>query len=590
MKSVSVSGNRLVDEFGNPVQLRGVNRMSTEYACIQGWGLLGEPATSEEIGKTLDAMMTAWHVNTVRVLLNEDCWLNRDTAELDPVNIGDNYRNGIAGYVNEITSRGMVAILDLHWSAPTGIQAIDQQPMPDADNSIEFWTSVASLFQGNPLVIFDLFNEPYPDRDQPPPIDAWDIWLNGGELHIGNPPDPSASTYMAVGMQSLVDAVRSTGATNPIMLGGLDYADDLEGMLDHLPNDPAAQLVASWHVYPNNSHGLDKPDTWDAVAKIMAVMPVVAGEFGRNDCVGADLEKFMSWMDGHGGSYIAWVWNTAKWNCPDPRYELINDYDTGDPATPAATVIRNHYLMPTTLSYVVEVRSIESSGVTRPFVLARPELGSTAGLPLVIVLHGDDGTGAGIRDALPIESHLAAVYAYPDAPEGTFNYYTVPGRQAEAQFVQDLIAALQAEFGINTGRVFVAGMSGGATMANVLGCYLGPHVIRGLGIHSGTLYPIDEDFKYTATGGVSCPLPDVRFVWGAADAGDGTTYAEGQAVRDNYRATQECAGTTTPVSPDPCVAYDGCTRAVEWCAIDGLPHAIWDGAAGAFATFFGGLS
>src|SRR5262249_46400190 len=108
MKSVRVSGNRLVDQSGNPVQLRGVNRMSTEYACIQGWGLLGEPATSEEISKTLDAMIAAWHVNTVRVLLNEDCWLNRVPAGLDPdpANLGNNYRTGIASYVNEITSRG----------------------------------------------------------------------------------------------------------------------------------------------------------------------------------------------------------------------------------------------------------------------------------------------------------------------------------------------------------------------------------------------------------------------------------------------------------------------------------------------------
>jgi len=480
-----------------------------------------------------------------------------------------------------------------------------QQPMPDADNSIDFWTSVASLFKGNPLVIFDLFNEPYPDREPLPPADAWDIWLNGGKVHIGNPPDPSASTYTVVGMQSLVDAVRSTGATNPIMLGGLDYADDLEGMLDHLPSDPAGQLVASWHVYPGNSHGLDKPDTWDGVATIMAVMPVVAGEFGRDDCKPDDLEEFMSWMDGHGGSYIAWVWNKGTGDC---GYELVKDYDTGEPTTTplpdkgpsSAIAIQNHYLMATTLAYVVEERSIESNGVTRPFVLARPEPGSTAGLPLVIVLHEDGGTGAGIRDALLIESHLTAVYAYPDAPEGTFAYNTVAGRQAEAQFVQDLIAALQAELGINADRVFVAGMSGGATMANALGCYLGPSVIRGLGIHSGTLYQVEigkdvdgnplYDFDYTPTGGVNRPLPDVRFVWGTDDAGDGTTYAEGQAARDKYLATQECAGTTTPVSPDPCVVYDGGTRAVEWCAIDKLPHAIWDGAAGAFATFFSGLS
>jgi polyhydroxybutyrate depolymerase len=238
--------------------------------------------------------------------------------------------------------------------------------------------------------------------------------------------------------------------------------------------------------------------------------------------------------------------------------------------------------------YLAENRVLASGGVPRAFVLARPG-GNTAGLPLVIALHGDGGNGTLIRQALPIENHLLAVFAYPDAPDGTFEYYTASGRAAEAQFTLDLIAALSGELGIDTARVFVAGLSGGATLANALGCRLGPGVIRGLGLHSGTLYPVDDDFTYTEDGGVSCPLPPAAFIWGTADVGAGTSYEEGQAVRDNYLATQDCAATTTPVPPSPCVAYDGCGRAVLWCAIEGLGHDLWPGAAGAFATFFNGV-
>jgi polyhydroxybutyrate depolymerase len=235
--------------------------------------------------------------------------------------------------------------------------------------------------------------------------------------------------------------------------------------------------------------------------------------------------------------------------------------------------------------YLAENRTLPSGAVSRGFVLARPA-GSTAGLPLVIALHGDGGSGNDIRQALPIESHLLAVYAYPNAPrDGTFEYYTSSGRAAEAQFTLDLIAALGDELGIDKARAFVAGLSGGATLANALGCRLGPGVIRGLGIHSGTLYPVDDDFTYTDSGGVSCALPNALFIWGTADVGEGTSYAEGQAVRDNYLATQGCGATSTPTSPAPCVAYDGCGRAVQWCAVDGLGHALWPAAAAAIATF-----
>ena len=36
-------------------------------------------------------------------------------------------------------------------------------------------------------------------------------------------------------MQQLVDAVRSTGATQPLLLGGEDYASDLSQWLAHDP-------------------------------------------------------------------------------------------------------------------------------------------------------------------------------------------------------------------------------------------------------------------------------------------------------------------------------------------------------------------
>jgi endoglucanase len=182
------------------------------------------------------------------------------------------------------------------------------------------------------------------------------------------------------------------------------------------------------------------------------------------------------------------------------------------------------------------------------------------------------------------------VFVYPNAPGGTFEYYTYDGRSREAVFVTDVIAAMQTEFGIDTTRVFVVGFSGGATMTNALGCRLGPGVIRGLGIHSGTLYPVNDgggnpDFTYTGNGGVSCPLPAAAFIWGESDTTSGVSFAEGVNVRNNYAATQSCAATTAATLVSPCVAYDGCTRTLDWCAIPGMGHSIWSQAAPALWQF-----
>ena len=44
-----VSGNQILNAAGQPVRLRGVNRTSGEYACIQNWGIFEGPVTDQAI-------------------------------------------------------------------------------------------------------------------------------------------------------------------------------------------------------------------------------------------------------------------------------------------------------------------------------------------------------------------------------------------------------------------------------------------------------------------------------------------------------------------------------------------------------------
>ena len=247
-------------------------------------------------------------------------------------------------------------------------------------------------------------------------------------------------------------------------------------------------------------------------------------------------------------------------------------------------------------TYSTATRTISSGGVDRTYVLATPsDIATRGSLPLVFALHGDGGSGSGMRTSLPLEMHFrtatGAVFVYPNAPGGSFEYWTDSGRRAEAQFVRDVIAALHTELGIDTASVFVAGFSGGATMTNALACLLGPSVLRGVGVHSGTLYSVDgpsgPEFTYIGSG-VSCPLPDAIFVWGENDMTD-VSFAFGQSTRDNYLGTASCASTTTTGPISPCVTYDGCTHGVAWCPIPGMAHAIWPSAAEAMGDFFDAL-
>jgi len=77
-------------------------------------------------------------------------------------------------------------------------------------------------------VIFDLFNEPFPDNNSNT-AEAWRCWRTGN-LHRDELPggrDAGAG-----------DSVRSAGATNVIMVGGVQYAATLSSWRANKPTDP----------------------------------------------------------------------------------------------------------------------------------------------------------------------------------------------------------------------------------------------------------------------------------------------------------------------------------------------------------------
>jgi len=122
-------------------------------------------------------------------------------------------------------------------------------------------------------------------------------------------------------MQELVDAVRGTGATNVIMLGGVQYAARLSHWLPNKPSDPLNNLAASWHIY--NFSWCNTRACWDAdAAPVAQQVPLVLGELGQNDRGSAFVTALLDWMDAREGSYLAWVWDVwHDWS------DLIASYD-----------------------------------------------------------------------------------------------------------------------------------------------------------------------------------------------------------------------------------------------------------------------
>ncbi len=364
--SISIQGNHFVNGAGQTIRLLGVNHPSSEYACVDGFGYNDGHQDDADA-----AAVASWDATAVRVPLNEDCWLgingqpNSSQGPPQPLTAAG-YQQSVEDYVKALNAHGLYAILDLHWTAPGAAVANGQEPMPDSHSAV-FWQSVAQTFKGNPAVVFDVFNEPFDPTDpksgddpNPGHTVSWDCWVNGGCATAAYTTNDTGtvrtgSVYQVVGMQTLVDTIRNVGATQPIMVGGLDYANDLTQWADHAPNDPLNQEAASFHNYQGKS--CDNVACWNAqIAPIAANVPVVTGEFDEDNyteprCANHTPSTFdtdyMTWADQHGVGYLAWGWwvlsQSEKDDAGCSAFYLLDNYD-GTPAAPNGTILHDHLL------------------------------------------------------------------------------------------------------------------------------------------------------------------------------------------------------------------------------------------------------
>ena len=221
-RGLHVVGNRLRDRNGRLVQLHGVNRSGTEYACVQGWGIFDGPSSAASI-KTI----ASWHVNAVRIPLNEDCWLGIKGVKAEYG--GARYRRAIVDYVRTLHVYGLYAELSLMWAAPGSYKASYQPGAPDKDHSPAMWASLARTFKNDPNVVLAPWGETIVDAD---------CFLRGGVCQATY--GPANTPYPTAGMQEAVTVMRRAGYRGVISIPGLDYANNLSKWLSAHPSRPAS--------------------------------------------------------------------------------------------------------------------------------------------------------------------------------------------------------------------------------------------------------------------------------------------------------------------------------------------------------------
>jgi hypothetical protein len=317
-----VSAKRLLDSTGRIVRFHGVNRSGTEYACVQGWGIFDGPHDAASVKAIAD-----WHVNAVRIPLNETCWLGINGVA--PRYSGANYRRAIKDYVRLLRRHGIYAELSLMWAAPGGYRGTYQPAAPNADHSPAMWRGMARAFKRQPNVVLAPWGETIVNAS---------CFEHGGVCEATFGPDDAP--YRTAGMQQAVDVMRGAGYEGVIAIPGIDYANNLSHWLSHRPHDPRRQLIAEAHIYGKNV--CSTPSCLDrTIGPVARRVPVIFGETGESyddsSCGSDSISAFMRWADARDVGYLAWTWNT--WGTCG---SLIRTF-AGAPNSEYGAWVRDHY-------------------------------------------------------------------------------------------------------------------------------------------------------------------------------------------------------------------------------------------------------
>jgi len=332
---IKVLGDKFVSTKDNSViQLLGVSVSGLEQGATAFNTSGGGYNTATNPGF---ASMASWNINLVRIPLNEDTWLGVNNCTTDGGTTAT-LQSNVKAAVAAANAAGLYVILDLHWSAPKSFGCLKGQgAMPDSDYTEAAWTSLANTFKGNPAVMFEIFNEPFGTNiysNWVAPINSaapsgqsasdLSILLNGGsydngyiyqcnsavcnlvsgQLYLA----PGTSPFQTAGMQTMVNAIRATGATNVVIANAMGWAGEIQTWLGAQPTDPIGQLAAGWH-----EDGGGQTTATTAQAILAAGYPIIITEAYN---VGSDATGYVdpngvnlfNWATSNKVGYSYWAW------------------------------------------------------------------------------------------------------------------------------------------------------------------------------------------------------------------------------------------------------------------------------------------
>jgi poly(3-hydroxybutyrate) depolymerase len=230
--------------------------------------------------------------------------------------------------------------------------------------------------------------------------------------------------------------------------------------------------------------------------------------------------------------------------------------------------------------------SLDVSGSQREYILKLPDnYDANRSYKLIFGFHARGGNatqvaGGSNNDYYGLASRAAGSAVFV-APEGLdAGWRNTDGR--DIQFVEAMIAQFRSKLCIDEARIFSVGFSFGGMMSDAIGCAMA-NVFRAIAPMAGGIPNPDHPYS-------GCDERNMHpiAVWMAH--GDNDTVvplADGKDALEIFLRRNQCQEQTSPVTPSPCVAYQGCLAdyPVHFCQFSG-GHSVPSFASEAIWKFF----
>ncbi|GGW22525.1 cellulase family glycosylhydrolase [Streptomyces xantholiticus] len=259
---LKVCGTKLCNQYGKPVQLRGMSTHGLQWysQCVTGG--------------SLDALATDWKADVLRISM----YVQEGGYETDPRGFTDK----VHAIIEQATARGLYAIVDWHMLSPG-------DPHHNLPRAKTFFTEIAQRHQNKNNVLYEIANEP-----------------NGVSWS-------RIKSYA----EELVPVIRRQDPDTPVLVGtrawsslGLSEGGDESEVVNN-PVD-APNVMYTFHFYAA-SH---REENLNALARAADRIPMFVTEFGTQDYAGEGANDFamaQRYLDLMAAKKISWV----NWNFSD---------------------------------------------------------------------------------------------------------------------------------------------------------------------------------------------------------------------------------------------------------------------------------